>query len=114
MAKPSIRRTYHDLELAARVGASALDPDRPVLCFLTVTRRCNLSCGYCFEYDDVSPEVPYDGLVESIGHLARLKTVMVTLNGGEPLLHSRVPDLVRHLRSSRSSSSHSARARRTS
>src|SRR5262245_50715037 len=90
-----LRRFGSDLGFAAKIAAAAVSVDRPVLCFLTVTRRCNLSCGYCFEYDDVSPPVPFDQLAASIQHLVRLGTVMVTLNGGEPLLHPRAPDLVR-------------------
>jgi MoaA/NifB/PqqE/SkfB family radical SAM enzyme len=30
----------------------------PVQAQLIVTRRCNLSCGYCSEYDKVSEFVP--------------------------------------------------------
>ena len=30
----------------------------PLLAQVVVTRRCNLACGYCNEYDDFSPPVP--------------------------------------------------------
>lgn len=53
-------------------------------------RRCNLSCAYCNEYDDFSKPVPLDVLEQRIEKLARLGTSIITLSGGEPLLH---PDL---------------------
>jgi MoaA/NifB/PqqE/SkfB family radical SAM enzyme len=57
---------------------------------MVVIRRCNLSCGYCNEYDDHSPPLPAAELYARIDHLASLGTLAVTLTGGEPLLH---PDL---------------------
>ena len=38
----------------------------PFLAQLVVTRRCNLSCGYCNEYDDHSPPVPFAALDERL------------------------------------------------
>jgi MoaA/NifB/PqqE/SkfB family radical SAM enzyme len=63
---------------------------------LVVTRRCNLSCGYCSEYDDHSPEVPYDLLRARIDALHALRAANIALLGGEPLLHSRLEDVVAH------------------
>lgn len=63
---------------------------------LVVTRRCNLSCGYCTEFDDHSDEVPFEQLTQSIDALHRLGIINITLLGGEPLLHSRIADLVRY------------------
>jgi MoaA/NifB/PqqE/SkfB family radical SAM enzyme len=83
---------------AARRGALALfDSKRPFLAQVVVTRRCNLSCGYCNEYDDVSSPVPFEELKARIDHLAALGTVVVTLTGGEPLLHPRLDELVAHV-----------------
>ncbi|MGC8535019.1 MAG: radical SAM protein [Rhizomicrobium sp.] len=62
----------------------------PLLAQLVVTRRCNLACGYCNEYDDVSPPVPLETVRARIDHLAALNTASITFTGGEPLLH---PDL---------------------
>jgi MoaA/NifB/PqqE/SkfB family radical SAM enzyme len=83
------------LDLAA---AALLQPHRPLVTHLVVTRRCNLSCGYCFEYDKVSPPVPRALLEERIGHLARLRSVFVTLTGGETLLHPDAAALVARVR----------------
>lgn len=66
----------------------------PIEAQLIVTRRCNLSCGYCTEYDDHSPEVPYDVLRERIDALHRLGVLNIAMLGGEPLLHSRIADVI--------------------
>ncbi len=66
---------------------------------MVVTRRCNLSCGYCTEYDKVSPPVPLAQLKARAEHLAKLGTVFVTLTGGETLLHPDLVELVRTIRS---------------
>jgi MoaA/NifB/PqqE/SkfB family radical SAM enzyme len=67
----------------------------PIEVQLVVTRRCNLSCGYCSEYDKHSPEVPYDVLAARIAAIHRLRAANIALLGGEPLLHSRIDDVVR-------------------
>jgi MoaA/NifB/PqqE/SkfB family radical SAM enzyme len=78
-------------------SAALFETYRPILVNLVVTRRCNLSCGYCSEYDDVSPPVPLAVLRERIDRLAELRTVIVTLTGGETLLHSQIADAVAHV-----------------
>lgn len=62
----------------------------PFLAQLVVTRRCNLSCAYCFEYDKTSWPVPYGELERRLEKLHDLRTWVVCLTGGEPTLH---PDL---------------------
>ena len=84
------------LRLASRVLRAALDPDRPLVTHLVITRRCNLACGYCHEYDHTSQPVPADVLRERLDHLARLRSVFVTLTGGESLLHPEAAQLVAH------------------
>ncbi len=65
-------------------------PYQPVNVHLVVTRRCNLACTYCNEYDKVSAPVPTADLLGRVDRLAALGTGIVTISGGEPLLH---PDL---------------------
>jgi MoaA/NifB/PqqE/SkfB family radical SAM enzyme len=85
------------LRIASRILSAALDPDRPLVTHLVITRRCNLACGYCQEYDHTSPPVPTETLKERIDHLARLRSVFVTLTGGESLLHPDAAELVAHV-----------------
>lgn len=79
-----------------RGARAVLDSNRPFLAQLVVTRRCNLACGYCNEFDDVSKPVPTEVLKARLDHLAKLGTVVVTLTGGEPLLHPQLDELVAH------------------
>ena len=68
----------------------------PINAQLIITRRCNLSCGYCFEYDNESAPVPLDTLKQRIDALHRLHVTSLTLLGGEPLMHPQLCDVVRH------------------
>ena len=61
---------------------------------LIVTRRCNLSCGYCSEYDSFSEPVPTDVLKQRVDALHRLHSANITMLGGEPLMHPDIADLV--------------------
>jgi MoaA/NifB/PqqE/SkfB family radical SAM enzyme len=66
----------------------------PFLAQLVVTRRCNLACGYCNEYDDYSPAVPREVLERRIDRLSELGAFSIEFTGGEPLLHPDLPELI--------------------
>jgi MoaA/NifB/PqqE/SkfB family radical SAM enzyme len=61
-------------------------------------RRCNLSCAYCNEYDDYSKPVPLPTMLARIDRLADLGTRIITLSGGEPLLHPELDDIIAAMR----------------
>ncbi len=94
MAKINLR-----LRAVGRGLRTALDPSRPMLAQIVVTRKCNLACGYCNEYDKVSSPVPTETLYQYIDHLASLGTSVVTFTGGEPLLHPELDLLVKRVNS---------------
>src|SRR5678815_2132329 len=100
MSSPRLRRTSRlaDAKVAFTLARAAFDKDRPLIANLIITRRCNLSCGYCYEYDKVSPPVPLETLKERIDHIARLRAVFVTMTGGESLLHPGAHQLVAYAR----------------
>lgn len=62
----------------------------PLLVHIIPTRRCNLACTYCNEFDDFSKPVPADEMFRRIDRLGSMGTAIITISGGEPLLH---PDL---------------------
>jgi len=72
--------------------------DHPIMAHIIPIRRCNLSCEYCNEYDDFSKPVPLDTMKRRIDHLARLGTSIVTISGGEPLLHPKLDEIIAHMR----------------
>jgi len=86
-SRRSLSRTLSE---AWKIASTARDQDKPLLVHIVPMRRCNLACTYCNEYDDVSPPVPLDTMFKRIDKLAELGTAVVTISGGEPLLH---PDL---------------------
>ena len=69
-----------------------------VMAQIVPMRRCNLSCAYCNEYDDVSKPVPLDEMIRRIDHLARLGTSIITISGGEPLLHPDLDPIIARIR----------------
>jgi MoaA/NifB/PqqE/SkfB family radical SAM enzyme len=71
----------------------------PFLAQLVVTRRCNLTCGYCNEFDETSEPVPTDVLKARIDKLKELGTFSLEFTGGEPMLHPDISELVAYARS---------------
>ena len=61
--------------------------DHPLLAHIIPIRRCNLACEYCNEYDDFSKPVPTEAMFQRVDKLAALGTSVITISGGEPLLH---------------------------
>jgi len=70
----------------------------PWYCQLVVTRKCNLSCGYCNEYDKVSDPVPIEDLKHRAKRAKELGTFAINFTGGEPTMHPDFPELVRYCR----------------
>ncbi|MBI3210226.1 MAG: radical SAM protein, partial [Candidatus Solibacter usitatus] len=97
-----LHRNWRKVSRRARelrmIAHGLLFTDHPVLAHLIPIRRCNLDCGYCNEYDDYSDPVPIETMRQRIDALARLGTTVVTLSGGEPLLHPLLDDVIAHLR----------------
>src|SRR5271165_5813377 len=81
------KRRVRELKMIAKGLAST---DHPIMAHIIPIRRCNLACKYCNEYDDYSKPIPLETMKRRIDDLARLGTSILTLSGGEPLLH---PDL---------------------
>src|SRR5258705_25871 len=76
----------------------ALSTRHPIMAHIIPIRRCNLSCAYCNEYDDFSQPVATDVVIHRINKLADLGTSIITLSGGEPLLHPDVDGIIAAMR----------------
>ena len=80
------------------IAKGLLSTDHPVLAHIIPMRRCNLSCTYCNEYDDHSKPVPLDVVRHRLDLLGRLGISIVTISGGEPLLHPQLDEIIAHIR----------------
>lgn len=89
------KRMVRELGLVAKGLAST---DHVVQAHIVPIRRCNLDCGYCNEYDDYSKEVPLDTMLERVRHLGRLGATLITISGGEPLLHSGITRIIAEIK----------------
>src|ERR1039457_2869065 len=89
------KRRLRELKMIARGLAST---DHPVMAHIIPIRHCNLACKYCNEYDDFSKPVALDTMKHRVDQLARLGTSIVTLSGGEPLLHPQLDEIIAHMR----------------
>src|SRR5207302_6920810 len=87
------------LREASFISRALLSTKHPVLAHIIPMRRCNLACGYCNEYDQVSKPVPLDVMKKRLDKLAELGTSIVTISGGEPMMHPQLDEMVRHIRS---------------
>ncbi len=91
----AVHRRWRDV----RVFAHAMESKKhPILAQIIPVRRCNLSCAYCNEYDSFSKPVPLDEMLRRIDRLGEFGTSVITLSGGEPLLHPQCDDIIRRIR----------------
>ncbi|HWY43078.1 MAG TPA: radical SAM protein [Candidatus Sulfotelmatobacter sp.] len=97
-----LRRSLRFLRTRARelrmIGKALLSTKHPVLVHIIPMRRCNLDCGYCNEYDDFSKPVPLDEMKRRLDLLADMGTSIITISGGEPLLHPELEEVIRQIR----------------
>ena len=103
VSQPTFKRRLRSLERnyrGARMVAKAfMSSEHPLLAHIIPVRRCNLACEYCNEYDDFSKPVPTETMFRRIDKLAELGTSVITISGGEPLLHPDLDDIIRRIRS---------------
>jgi len=83
---------------ARKVMWALASTDHPLLAHIIPIRRCNLACEYCNEYDDFSKPVPTEVMFQRVEKLAALGTAVVTISGGEPLLHPELDQIIGRIR----------------
>src|SRR5262245_53141738 len=91
----SVDRRLREARMFARAMASK---GHPILAQIVPIRRCNLACTYCNEFDAVSAPVPLAEMQRRVDHLAELGTTIITISGGEPMLHPDLDQIIRHIR----------------
>ncbi|MCH7803716.1 MAG: radical SAM protein [Acidobacteria bacterium] len=89
------RTTVREWKMVAK---ALMSRDHPMLVHIIPMRRCNLSCSYCNEYDDISKPVDTEIMFRRIGQLAELGTSILTISGGEPLMHPELESIIAEIR----------------
>jgi MoaA/NifB/PqqE/SkfB family radical SAM enzyme len=97
-----IRRAWKAVHRRLRefrmIGYGLASTSHPILAHVIPMRRCNLACTYCNEFDDHSKPVALDVMFERLDKLAKLGTSIITISGGEPLLHPELDQIIAHVR----------------
>src|SRR5882757_8571480 len=98
----TVRRRLKALQRNLRgvrmITGAVASTDHPLLAHIIPTRRCNLACEYCNEYDDFSKPVPTGAMFQRVDKLAALGTSVITISGGEPLLHPDLDQIIARVR----------------
>ena len=101
-AAKKLTRAWKRLRLRVReigmIARGLASTDHPVLAHVIPMRRCNLACAYCNEFDDHSKPVPVETMYRRLGRLADLGASIITISGGEPLLHPDLDSIVTRIR----------------
>jgi MoaA/NifB/PqqE/SkfB family radical SAM enzyme len=82
----------------ASIGSALLSTSHPYMAHIVPMRRCNLACTYCNEFDDFSDPLPLAEMERRIDELGRLGTSVITISGGEPLLHPEIDQIIARIR----------------
>jgi MoaA/NifB/PqqE/SkfB family radical SAM enzyme len=94
------KTTFFKLKMreASFISRALLSSRHPVLAHLIPMRRCNLACGYCNEYDHNSKPIDLEIINSRLDKLADLGTSIVTISGGEPMMHPELDQIIHHIR----------------
>jgi MoaA/NifB/PqqE/SkfB family radical SAM enzyme len=80
------------------IGKALASTKHPILVHVIPMRQCNLACAYCNEFDDFSKPVPLEEMKTRLDLLADMGTSIITISGGEPLMHPELDEVIRHIR----------------
>src|SRR6266403_330651 len=83
-----------DLRQAPRVFDT-----KPWAAHLYVTEQCNLDCHYCNEFNNSIPHPTLADLKKWMDHIRKLGVMRLGLQGGEPLKHPDIVEVVRYAKS---------------
>ncbi|OFV99227.1 MAG: radical SAM protein [Acidobacteria bacterium RIFCSPLOWO2_12_FULL_54_10] len=89
---------HRKLRTWKKIAQGLLNTQHPLLVHLIPMRRCNLSCTYCNEFDDVSSPVPIEEMLRRVDRLAELGTSVITISGGEPMMHPELDQVIARMR----------------
>ena len=85
--------------VAKFITKGLLSTRHPLLAHIVPMRRCNLACAYCNEYDNFSDPISTEVMLRRIDRLGEFGTGIVTISGGEPLMHPDLDTIISRVRS---------------
>src|SRR5258708_32858846 len=101
-AKTRLRRRLRFARTSARklnmIAKALVSTKHPILVHIIPMRQCNLACTYCNEFDDFSKPVALEEMKRRLDALAEMGTSIITISGGEPLMHPELDEVIRHIR----------------
>lgn len=85
-----------DPQMIARVLAirTSLSRPAPLAVGYEVTHRCNLDCRYCDRHAPLPHELSHDEIFAALEGLHRIGMRSISLDGGEPLIHPHIAEIV--------------------
>ena len=93
-----MRAAHRKLRELRMIAKGVISTRHPLLVHIIPTRRCNLACTYCNEFDDFSDPVLTEEMFRRIDLLGAMGTSIITISGGEPLLHPDLDAIVARIR----------------
>ena len=93
-----LKQLARDVRGARQIVRALASTEHPLLAHIIPIRRCNLACKYCNEFDDFSKPVPTETMFRRVDKLAELGTSVITVSGGEPLLHPELDEIIHRIR----------------
>jgi MoaA/NifB/PqqE/SkfB family radical SAM enzyme len=82
--------------LRAAVARTGIKPS-PLSLTFEVTWLCNLSCGYCDRHTPMRNELTREQIFMALDEFCRLGMLRIHLDGGDPLTHEHIDEIVRWL-----------------
>src|SRR5436309_14571094 len=100
--RSNLRRRFSALSRGVhgwrKIAWGFMSSEHPLLAHIIPIRRCNLACKYCNEFDDFSKPVPTDQMFRRVDKLGEFGTSVITVSGGEPLLHPELDQIIGRIR----------------
>ena len=72
---------------------------QPLIAYLFSEWKCNLDCHYCNEFNNSIPHPALADLKKWMDHIRQLGVMRLGLQGGEPLKHPEIVEIVRYAKS---------------
>lgn len=84
-------------KVVLRVVGARLGFPVPLVVGFEITHLCNLACGYCDRHTPLPSEMTFEEICQALAELKRAGMQEISLDGGEPLAHRHIGEVVARL-----------------